>query len=617
MQLSFEALTGEQAAEPSAATPRAARGTQNAAERLGAEQRAISVSEFFTKNRHLLGFDNASRALLTAVKEAVDNALDACEEAGIAPDITIQIAPAQEGRYTLYVEDNGPGIVRAQVPRVFGQLLYGSKFHRLRQSRGQQGIGISAAALYAQLTTGKPIAIVTKVDKTKPAYRCEIALDTSNNTPVVMHEGIDTTPTWMAKAHGTALRLELEGVYKSGRHSVDEWVQQVALANPHARLEYHAPGQPPMVFVRVSDALPPRPRDIKPHPYGVELGTLQRLLQSSRERPLGSFLQAEFSRISPAIAEELCVSAGLQPSISSRAVRPADAEALYRAISGAKLRAPSMRCLAPIGASALRDGLKALLVQTHLFSRAAGGASGGEPTLELPGLSVASSAEERLRAALGMTECSAVESDNLESSEGAARQPADSWRVSVAGDDYFVTTVTRAPGVYRGNPFVVEAALAYGGSLPCDEPVQLCRFANRVPLVFQPGACAMTQAVLRTNWKGYDVEQPRGGMPVGPMLILVHIASVWVPFTSEAKEAVAHYDEIIAELKLALQECGRRLHRYLRREKREASEREKSRYVHTYIPHIGEALRDILGFGEEEEGRVVSSLTAMLSAGRE
>ena len=136
---------------------------------MGARQREISVSEFFTKNRHLLGFDNPRKALLTCVKEAVDNALDACEEAGILPDVMVQLEvvltgghmlPASQAtRFRITVMDNGPGIVRQQIPRIFAKLLYGSKFHRLRMSRGQQGIGISAAGMYGQLTTGKPVKI--------------------------------------------------------------------------------------------------------------------------------------------------------------------------------------------------------------------------------------------------------------------------------------------------------------------------------------------------------------------------------------------------------------------------------------------------------------------------
>src|SRR6186713_3338829 len=140
------------------------------AESMAAGQRDISVSEFFTKNRHLLGFDNPQKALLTAVKEAVDNSLDACEEAGILPELRVEIAELAENRFRVAVEDNGPGIVRPQIPKIFGKLLYGSKFHRLKQQRGQQGIGISAAGMYGQLTTGRPVRVVSRVGPRKPAH---------------------------------------------------------------------------------------------------------------------------------------------------------------------------------------------------------------------------------------------------------------------------------------------------------------------------------------------------------------------------------------------------------------------------------------------------------------
>ncbi len=149
--------------EPAAsngATPRRRRAT---AQSMAASQRDISVSEFFAKNRHLLGFDNPRKALLTTIKEAVDNSLDACEEAGIVPEIWIHIEQTGANRYKVGIQDNGPGILKKQIPLIFGKLLYGSKFHRLRMSRGQQGIGISAAGMYGVLTTGKPVKIISKI----------------------------------------------------------------------------------------------------------------------------------------------------------------------------------------------------------------------------------------------------------------------------------------------------------------------------------------------------------------------------------------------------------------------------------------------------------------------
>src|ERR671923_2358814 len=163
---------------------------------MGARQREISVSEFFTKNRHLLGFDNPRKALLTCVKEAVDNALDACEEAGILPDIVVKVEVAANGdaappasqatRFRITVTDNGPGIVRQQIPPIFAKLLYGSKFHRLRQSRGQQGIGILAAGMYGQLTTGKPVQIISRTGPRTQAHFFEVQIDTKKNEPHIL-----------------------------------------------------------------------------------------------------------------------------------------------------------------------------------------------------------------------------------------------------------------------------------------------------------------------------------------------------------------------------------------------------------------------------------------------
>src|SRR3954454_13197597 len=197
----------------SAVEPLAKPARRATAESMASKQREISVSEFFTKNRHLLGFDNPAKALLTTVKEAVDNSLDACEEAGILPDLQVEISEVSEGRFRVAIEDNGPGIVKPQIPKIFAKLLYGSKFHRLKQSRGQQGIGISAAGLYAMLTTGKPIVILSKTGKGRPARRVELRIDTRKNQPDVLKE---EQLEW-DKDHGTRVELELVGTYRGGR----------------------------------------------------------------------------------------------------------------------------------------------------------------------------------------------------------------------------------------------------------------------------------------------------------------------------------------------------------------------------------------------------------------
>ena len=176
------------------------------ARELAKKQREISIAEFFEKNRHLLGFDNPRKALLTTIKEAVDNALDACEEARILPEVTVELIQLGETRFRIIIEDNGPGIVKQQIPKIFAKLLYGSKFHKLSQSRGQQGIGISAAVLYAQLTTGKPALITSKTDAKNKAAQMKLKISTSTNEPEIIEE---TQVDWPEKKHGTNIKIEL------------------------------------------------------------------------------------------------------------------------------------------------------------------------------------------------------------------------------------------------------------------------------------------------------------------------------------------------------------------------------------------------------------------------
>src|SRR5262245_35246504 len=238
---------------------------------MGARQRDISVSEFFTKNRHLLGFDNPRKALLTCVKEAVDNALDACEEAGILPDVVVRLEVVAQGettppasqatRFRITVTDNGPGIVRQQIPPIFAKLLYGSKFHRLRQSRGQQGIGISAAGMYGQLTTGKPVQIISRTGARAPAHFFEVQIDTKKNEPLILEK---KQIEW-EHPRGTQVTLEVEGRYQKGRASVDEYVEQTIIANPHIKLTYVTPEGETKEFARTFEQLPASPREIKPH----------------------------------------------------------------------------------------------------------------------------------------------------------------------------------------------------------------------------------------------------------------------------------------------------------------------------------------------------------------
>jgi DNA topoisomerase-6 subunit B len=579
------------------------------AEVLAGRQREISVSEFFVKNRHLLGFDNPSKALLTTIKEAVDNSLDACEEAGILPELRVEVHDLAleagkggeltkgEGRFLVVVEDNGPGIVKAQVPKIFGKLLYGSKFHRYKQARGQQGIGISAAAMYGQLTTGKPIRVTSRVGKNKAAHIFDIQLDTRKNEPVVTHD--DALPQWHQE-HGTRVELEIVANWQQGQRFVNRYVEHTALANPHATIHYmrpvgaaqrtsaSGPGNETMTFPRATNELPKEAVEIRPHPHGVELGALMLMARESKSHDVRGFLQTTFSRVSAQAAEEILA----KVPWGRKTVRPrvlgenrAMAEQLHQAIAQTKLMSPPTNCLSPIGDELMRKGLVSFL--NVIESEGEGGDENAQLDLDSAGMKAAKKAGKGAAAKAPRTPEPAP--------EAVPDAPPEEGVEKIKGHNYFIATVTRPPKVYRGNPFQIEVGLAYGGSWPADKTIELFRFANRVPLLFQRGACGITDGIVRTDWRNYLLSQPKGSLPVGPMALLVHIASVWVPFTSESKEAVAHYPDILKEIQLAAQECGRKLATFIRKRKAADYQAQRRSIFELYIEEVATAIGKITG----------------------
>lgn len=489
------------------------------AHELAKSQREISIAEFFEKNRHLLGFDNKRKALLTTIKEAVDNSIDACEESDILPEIIVEIVDLGNDKYRVIIEDNGPGIVKAQIPKIFAKLLYGSKFHKLKMQRGQQGIGISAAVMYGQLTTGKATKIISKIHPDEPAHYYELKINTQKNEPEIVKE---TVKEWY-KDHGTRVELELESSYVKGSQSVDEYLKETAIINPHITIIYQPPKGDQILLVRVSEEKPKQPQEIKPHPYGVEVGMMIKMLAVTKDKNIKSFLMNDFSRVSSSVAENILEEAAILSKEKPAKITREQAEKLIGAIRKTKIMMPPTDCVVPIGPELLERGVKKEI--------------------------------------------------NAE----------------------FYTSISRSPQVYRGNPFLIEAALAYGGTIPKDGTINLMRFANRVPLLYQQGSCAVSDAVTNTSWKQYGLQQSGKNMPQGPVVLVIHVASVWVPFTSEAKEAIAHYPELIKEIKLAIQELGRNLGKYVNKKKRVGEELKKRSYIETYIPHIAEAIKEIIG----------------------
>jgi len=591
---------------------------------MAAAQRDISVSEFFAKNRHLLGFDNPRKALLTTVKEAVDNALDACEEAGILPEVWVHIQRngQDSNRFKVGVQDNGPGILKKQIPLIFGKLLYGSKFHRLRMSRGQQGIGISAAGMYGLLTTGKPVKITSKVSQRTPAHYYEIQIDTKRNRPEIVNgrgEGMEIPPgergretieeqgiEWIEADHGTRVTIELEARYQRGRGSVDDYLAQTALANPHVAIHYEDPDGSRKDYPRVADTLPAEPKEIKPHPYGVELGMLVGMLKNTKAPTVVQFLTKSFSRVSPAVARRICENAGISTRANTTRIGRHEADLLYQAIQQTKIKAPATDCISPIGEELILKGLHQVVpgefyaaatrppavYRGNPFQIEVGLAYGGGSTAHQV-------SREALLQLLGESDARTLRQFLCTTFDGLGPDAADKILQEAGLKTRISPGKLKRAHVDRLHDAMRNVNLHDGQSMT------LLRYANRVPLQFQAGGCAITQTVMATNWRPYGLSQSRGQLPRGPVTVMVHIGSVWVPFTSESKEAIASYPEIQKELRLALQAVGRKLGMYLRRRGRVKHEGERR---NAFLRYLGEVATAVSAISRVDRDRLYNQL---------
>ena len=515
-------------------------------------QKQVAISEFFEKNKHFLGFDSLTRSLITAVKEAVDNSLDACEEARILPEIRVQITKIDDKKniVELKSEDNGPGIPQRSIEKVFGQLLFGSRFHAIRQSRGQQGIGITGVVMYSQLTTGRKTHVRSKIATEASAAIVDIGLDTRKNKATKSNETreIWERPDGSLKEHGLEVTTRMKAKYQKGRQSVYQYLRMTSIVNPHADITFVDPEGQIHHWARVTERLPTKVESIKPHPHGIHLGTLQRMCTESTDSRMTVFLRNNFSGMSTRAAKELLEVAEISEKAKPKSLKPEQYRALLEAFQGertlnnkpVKLLNPPTNCLSPIEELLIKKGLSKTI------------------------------------------------------------------------DSRFVTTMTRSPTVTQGNPYQVEVGLIFGEGMLADKPVEVLRFANRVPLMYQQGGCLLTKAIESVDWRQYGLDQAGGrGVPKGPAAILVHLASTNVQFTSEAKEALADNSEVLDETRKALLEMGRGLRKHLEKKKKMAKTQEKFELVNDIIPAIAEKSAQILGRPVPE---LAGSITKIMSA---
>ncbi len=516
------------------------------AEKLASKQKQISIGEFFEKNKHFLGFDTLQRSIITAVKEAVDNSLDACEEARILPEIKVEIRRLKGDNLRLISQDNGPGIPREDIANVFGKFLLGSRFHAIRQTRGQQGIGITGVVMYSQLTAGAKTKVTSKISKDSSAVFVELGIDTRRNKATKSGENREIwfdEKTGEGVPHGLRIETEMKAKYQRGRQSVYQYLRMTSIVNPHASISLVVRDRDGGIieegdWPRTSDRLPRVVSEIKPHPHAIQTGTLQRMLRESEERKLTSFLRHNFSGVSMRAAREILAEAGLDEGRSPKRISADDVHGMVAAFGKVKLVNPPMDgCLSPIEDLLIKKGL------------------------------------------------------------------------SKAIDSRFASTITRSPKVNQGNPFQIEVGLVFGGDLSSDGPIEVLRFANRVPLMYQQGGCLLTKALEAVDWKRYGLDHPGGkGIPKGPAAVLIHLASTNVQFTSEAKEAVADNEVVFEEIRLAMLEVGRGLKGHLKKSSQRKKAKEKFELINIILPEISKKSSELLSREEPDLAPIITKI---------
>ncbi len=493
-----------------------------------------SIAEFFKKNRQMLGYAGKVRSLTTIIHEYVTNSLDACEEAGILPDISVEIKEVGEEKYQITVSDNGPGIPKVMAGKALATILAGTKFNRHMQQRGQQGIGAASCTLYALITTNKPIHI--KSGTGKEAYECDIGVDVKSNKPIVTN--------MVSLEKGSVIGVSINGEfgeikYENSDHGVYEYLKRTALSNPHISIKLKEPTGNEVSFPRHTQVLPKRPKQIKPHPLGLTTNDLVDFAQYSASNKLSSFLVDTFSRVTYNKIDELkTIAPKINFNSDPKKISWSDAEELIRSFKKIKWIAPEMDALSIIGEEQLKVAVKNIL------------------------------------------------------------------------DPEFSQIIERKPKVFRGGvPFVVEAGIAFGGGAGKQgkEVVggNILRFANKVPLLFDSTNCAITEAVRNVQWKRYGINN----FDEEPISVIVNVSSVYVPYSGVGKQAVSQEEEIIEEIKLAVQDAARSLQKYVSHIRNRNMQESKYKTIMRYINQLSSDLSELTG---AKKDKIESSLNAII-----
>ena len=477
----------------------------------------MSVSEFFKRNRQIAGFTNPARSLYQTVRELVENSLDATETHGILPNINIMIetVDVEKSFVRITVEDNGIGIPPSKAPDAFGRLLYGSKYIE-RQTRGVFGLGVKASVLYSQMTTGNPVEVWTTPMGVGRRYYFKIKIDVRKNEPMVIERKEEDVPE---NKHGTKVSIVIKGDWKRSRSKVIEYIKRTHIICPYTSFNVKYPvngNYEELKLERKSNKLPPPPREIPPHPHGIDVDTFTHMIEDSKENTTIYSLLLKLSGVGQTSAKQFLRKVRIKPSRKVKTLKHNEIVRLVHEMSNYKWRSPPATALSPVGEENIITGLSDL-----------------EPE--------------------------------------------------------FKVAVTRPPRVYRGHPFIVEAGLAYGGKIPVSDKPLLMRFANKIPLLYDEGACVITKVVNNIDWRRYGVQFP------APLVVLVHVAGTKLPFHGLGKEAISDEPEVENEVRLAVLEASRKLQRHLSRQKRKYAELERKITFLKYSDIISTTISRITG----------------------
>ena len=495
----------------------------------------LTPSEFFRKNKQMLGFTGKIRSLTIVFHELITNSFDAAEEAGILPEIDIELKRIDKEHYILRHKDNGPGIPEDYVMQVYCQMFAGSKFRNI-QSRGQQGLGCSGCVLLSQMTTGQPARVIScyKENGEIKGVKMKFKMDVKKNQGLLMER-----EDYPAESTGVCIELQFKEVsYSLAEQGAFEYIRRTMIGNPHAKITFRDPSGHKYIFKRAAEITPVLPKEVLPHPKGVSADDIHFMAKHSDKRRYKSMLTSSLSRMSNKRVDEIAEMTGIDMNKRPKAMTFEEAEAIVQCFKKMKFMAPPTDGLIPIGSEQIEKGMKQIL------------------------------------------------------------KPE------------FVATITRKPVTYSGGvSFIIEAGIAYGGDagrvVNEQRKSEIMRFANRVPLTFDAGSCAITEALKSIDWKRYGLRD----FDNTPLTLFVNIISTQVPYLSTGKQSVSPEPEIVQEIRQATMKLARKLQKHLRAKKAAKEKEKRSKVFEEYVPVIIEEAAKLGETGVPEYQEVLAKVT--------